>query len=264
MNFHVAGYHAGDRLNIKELKNNLPYHCIYADPNELIYQLGEFHFIHFFDYGSIVLFGKEDMDLLSIWQTIKKEIGSIDSVVKSESFDVEVNENAAYTVLFDRVVLPKIHGDLIKIISLNIAQSVALDFYTDQSNQLLEHTSRFSKELEDKGKFSLRGKKLLKFIGRTLNLKNRIVTNLYIFDSPYITWNDQMLNQLNNDLSRELDIKSRHSSIQNNLNTVKENLEIFNDIHQHMKSEVLELIIILLITFEIINVLLERIPSLNL
>jgi uncharacterized Rmd1/YagE family protein len=73
-----------------------------------------------------------------------------------------------------------------------------------------------------------------------------------------------MLNQLNNDLSRELDIKSRHSSIQNNLNTVKENLEIFNDIHQHMKSEVLELIIILLITFEIINVLLERIPSLNL
>jgi uncharacterized Rmd1/YagE family protein len=48
------------------------------------------------------------------------------------------------------------------------------------------------------------------------------------------------------------------------LNTVKENLEIFNDIHQHMKSEVLELIIILLITFEIINVLLERIPSLNL
>ena len=28
----ITGYHLGDRVDLKELKNNLAYNCIYADP----------------------------------------------------------------------------------------------------------------------------------------------------------------------------------------------------------------------------------------
>ena len=113
-------------------------------------------------------------------------------------------------------------------------------------------------ELEEKGKFSIKGKNLLKYIGRLLNLKNKIAQNIYIFDSPNLTWNDEYLNVINNDLSRELDIKLRHSSLQESLNTVRENLEIFKDINQHSHSSKLELIVIILIAIEIINIFIDK------
>lgn len=142
--------------------------------------------------------------------------------------------------------------------TLNIAQSVALDYYIEQSNILLGQTTQLSVELEEKGKFSIKGSKLLRYIGRTLNLKNKIAQNLYIFDGPTLTWNDEFLNAVNNDLSRELDIKIRHKSLQENLSTVRENLEIFQSISQHYHSAFLEWIVIILIAVEIGNVFIER------
>ncbi len=91
-----------------------------------------------------------------------------------------------------------------------------------------------------------------------LNLKNKIAQNIYIFDSPNLTWNDEYLNVINTDLSRELDIKLRHSSLQESLGTVRENLEILKDINQHSHSSTLELIVIALIAVEIINLIIDK------
>jgi len=35
---------------------------------------------------------------------------------------------------------------------------------------------------------------MMKFIGKSLNTKNKIVDNLYIFDSPDIAWDNKTLN----------------------------------------------------------------------
>ena len=171
---------------------------------------------------------------------------------------MEINPEAPYKVIFDRLIIKKISIDIAKIIMLNIAQSVALDYYIDQSNILLSQTYQFSLELEEKGRFSIKGKKLLKYIGRVLNLKNKITQNIYIFDSPTLTWNDEYLNQINTDLSRELDIKLRHSSLQESLNTVRENLEVLKDINQHSHSNTLEWIVIVLIAIEILNLVIDK------
>jgi hypothetical protein len=56
----ITGYHLGDRLDLKEIKNNLAFNCIYADPTELMYEAGDSTYIGIFDYGSIVFFGVEN------------------------------------------------------------------------------------------------------------------------------------------------------------------------------------------------------------
>jgi uncharacterized Rmd1/YagE family protein len=254
----ITGYHLGDRLDLKELKNNLAYNCIYADPTELMYEAENESYIGIFDYGSIVFFAVDNNAQTNIINAVRK-ILNIDSIeLKRENFDVEIDPQASYKVIFDRLIITKISIDIAKIIMLNIAQSVALDYYIEQSNILLSQTYQFSLELEEKGKFSIKGKKLLKYIGRLLNLKNKITQNIYIFDSPNLTWNDEHLNMINTDLSRELDIKLRHSSLQENLNTVRENLEILKDINQHSHSSNLELIVIVLIAIEIINLIIDK------
>jgi uncharacterized Rmd1/YagE family protein len=254
----ITGYHLGDRLDLKELKNNLAYSCIYADPTELMYEADRTSYIGIFDYGSIVFFGVDNSVQTTIISGVR-HILKLDSVeLKRENFDVEIDPEASYKVIFDRLIIKEISIDIAKIIMLNIAQSVALDYYIDQATILLKQTQQFSLELEEKGKFSIKGKRLLKYIGRMLNLKNKIAQNIYIFDSPNLTWNDEYLNVINTDLGRELDIKLRHSSLQESLSTVRENLEILKDINQHSHSSTLELIVIALIAVEIVNLIIEK------
>lgn len=254
----IIGYHLGDRLDLKELKNNLAYNCIYADPTELMYEADKDSYIGIFDYGSIVFFGVDNSVQTNIINGVRN-ILKLDSVeLKRENFDVEIDPQASYKVIFDRLIIKEISIDIAKIIMLNIAQSVALDYYIDQSTVLLNQTHQFSLELEEKGKFSIKGKRLLKYIGRMLNLKNKIAQNIYIFDSPNLTWNDEYLNVINTDLSRELDIKLRHSSLQESLSTIRENLEILKDINQHSHSSTLELIVIALIAVEIVNLIIDK------
>jgi uncharacterized Rmd1/YagE family protein len=51
----------------------------------------------------------------------------------------------------------------------------------------------------------------------------------------------------------------RFRNIQEGLEIVKENLDLFKDIMQHRKSTVLEWIIIILILVEVVNLIAEKI-----
>jgi uncharacterized Rmd1/YagE family protein len=60
-------------------------------------------------------------------------------------------------------------------------------------------------------------------------------------------------------LKNTFDLQVRFRNIQEGLEIVKENLDLFKDIMQHRKSTVLEWIIILLILVEVINLFVEKI-----
>jgi uncharacterized Rmd1/YagE family protein len=136
---------------------------------------------------------------------------------------------------------------------------VALDHFSHQTNLLLQETTYHTQVLEKKGRLELSGGRLKKYIGRTLNLKNRIEANLYIFDSPEETWDDEVLNRLDIGLKRTFDLQARFRTIREGLEIVKENLDLFKDLLQYRKSIVLEWIVIILILVEVINLFIEKI-----
>ncbi len=255
----IIGYHLGGRLDLKLIKNSLTFHCVYADPTELIYETSQFSWFQVFDYGSVVFFGVEKTLQTDIIGNLRKILSLAVNELESEQIELEMIPDSPTKVLFDKIIVNHINLDVAKIVMLNIAQSVALDYYIDQTNILLEQTTYFSNELEEKGKFSIKGKGLLKYIGKALNLKNKIARNLYIFDSPDITWDDQYLNDLHSQLNIELDIRIRYRSLQESLSIIQENLEIYKDINQHSHSSTLEWIIIILIAVEIVNIIFDKI-----
>jgi uncharacterized Rmd1/YagE family protein len=155
--------------------------------------------------------------------------------------------------------VPRADADEFRLIMLNVSQSVALDHYSQQTNILLEETNYHTQILEKKGKLDIAGSDLKKYIGRTLNLKNRIAENLYIFDSPEETWEDENLNKLDVGLKKTFDLQARFRTIQEGLGIIKENLELFKDLLQYRNSVVLEWIIIILIFVEVINLFVEKI-----
>jgi uncharacterized Rmd1/YagE family protein len=95
-----------------------------------------------------------------------------------------------------------------------------------------------------------------------LKIKNQISENLYIFDSPDITWENEALNKLNASLKQTFDLKDRYRYIHERVGILKEDLELFKDIMDHRESSKLEWIIILLILVEVVDVFAIRILEL--
>ena len=252
------GYHISERLDIPLLKNKLQYNLIKHDPTELLYEKDENKLIYIFNYGSIIFMNFDEIEISSVIDFLRQSLSLQEVQPLVEEYLAEVDSMKKYKVLFDRLVMNEMSIDSAQVIMLNLAQSLVLDYYAKQTEVLLSDTRKYTQILEFTGKFDLRGKKLMKYLGRTMGLKNKIAENLYILDSPKIVWEDQRLTQIDEDMSRELDISIRNRSIQENLNIVRENLETFKDVSQHRYSSMLEIVIILLILFEIINLVYEK------
>ena len=113
--------------------------------------------------------------------------------------------------------------------------------------------------MEEEGKLKISRKNIMKFIGKALNTKNKIVENLYIFDAPAVTWNNEYLEKVNTTLSRHFELGLRYRSIENNFNIIKDNLEAFTDLYHQSESSKLEWIIIILILVEVLDTFIMKI-----
>lgn len=252
MSFQIA-----DSIDIKLFKTAYAANIHFADSDELFYHVETYKYLYVFKYGIVCFLGYDETEMSVFLQLIAPYCRNFFDQKLSDEFDIETD---AQTVNYgyNKIEIPSPGIDVIRLIMLNVSQSVSLDYFDQQTNILLEETNYHTQELEKKGRIDLRNKELRKYIGRTLNLKNKIAGNLYIFDSPEATWEDENLNKLDLGLKKTFDLQSRFRTIQEGLQIVKDNLELFKDLLQYRNSVVLEWVIIALILVEVLNIFLEK------
>jgi uncharacterized Rmd1/YagE family protein len=255
----VFGLHVNSNINIEIIKKSLLFELVREEPNDLFYMTEAGGYIFIANYGSVVFVDVEQDKQTLILRSIHNllEIKST-SDFQSEKYTIEIDSKKQRRVLFNKIILTSYEVDKIYTIMFSIAQSIALGYYSSQSEHLLEETRVYTTQLETKGKVDLKGRQLIQYIGKALNLKNQIARNLYIFDTPQLMWEEQSLDQLHTALTRELDITLRYRYIQENLGIVQENLELFKDLSQHSHSAQLEWIIIILILIEVVDLFVTK------
>jgi len=253
----VLSYQIADSIDIKSFKTFFKGDVLYNDADELFFKTDTDQYVYVFKYGVVCFLNYETDGIDRFVHLISPYCRNLFEQKLSEEFQVETGakENKfGYNV----IEITNASVDILRLIMLNVSQSVALDYYSDQTNKLLEETNSHTEILEKKGKLDISGRNLIKYIGKTLNLKNRIAENLYIFDSPPETWEDENLNKIDIGLKRTFDLQERFRNIEEGLEIVKENLELFKDIMQYRNSNLLEWIIIMLIFVEVMNLLFEK------
>ncbi|HRH48879.1 MAG TPA: RMD1 family protein [Panacibacter sp.] len=253
----VLAFQIADSVDIKSFKAAFTAEIYYADSEELFYNIDKEKLIYVFKYGIVCFLNHTEVEMTAFLQVISPYCKNLLSERLSEEFDIETHA-PKIKLGYNKIEITETDIEILRLIMLNVSQSVALDHYDQQTNILLEETNYHTQILEKKGKLDLSGINLKKYIGRTLNIKNRIAENLYIFDSPEETWEDENLNKLDIGLKKTFDLQARFRTIQEGLQIVKENLELFKDLLQYRNSVVLEWIIIILILVEVVNLFVEK------
>jgi uncharacterized Rmd1/YagE family protein len=259
MNEHkVVSYQAADFIDIKNLRQAIKGDLLYKDASELFYEVSHGQYLYIFRYGAISFFNYQAEEISSLFGLLQPYCRNFFSPNFNDELIVETNapENR---ISHNKIEIKNDNPEVLRMIMLNVSQSVTLDYYSDQTEKLLEETNSYTQLLARKGRLIISGRKLKKFIGKTLLLKNRIAENLYIFDSPPETWENEQLDRLHNELKKSFDLQDRFRDVSEGLQIVKDNLELFKDILQYRTSLLLEWIVIILIAVEVINFFLGKI-----
>lgn len=243
--------HFGDRLDFVRVDEVMESEALRMDPTFRLFQISEDAFVYFKDFGAVVFVNVSEDEQKSLFRRMNFDD------LSPERYFIEVSKTAPKREDFSNIVIPEYNVDMLHITCLNVAQSLALDHYQKEVDQLLEKTRLMSSELERTGRINYSRKRLAKLIGEIMNLRNRMVDNLYIFEAPPLAWQDPELTKIDEMMSNRFDFSNRHKSIQNSVSVIKENHEFFNDLLQHKHSSLLEWIIIILILFEVVHVLIK-------
>ena len=254
----VVSYQVADSIDVKSFKAAYSEGIYQFDADELFYKFGPESYVYVFKYGVVCFLHSDEGFCKTFLERLAPYCKNPFDQHLSEEFQIETNarENKFG---YNKIEIVNADTEALRLIMLNVSQSVALDYFSELTNLLLEETNSQTSLLEKKGKLAISGKNLKKYIGKTLNLKNRIAENLYIFDSPPETWENENLNRIDLELKRTFDLQDRYRDIREGLEIIRENLELFKDLLQYRNSTVLEWIIIILVSAEVLNILIEKI-----
>jgi required for meiotic nuclear division protein 1 len=253
MQIKIEAVQIAEFFNIKKLRAEYLSEVFSSSTSELFYAQDNGKYLYIFDYGVVVFANYEALEKSEFIRFVKNYTSIVVDVNLSEEYFIKSDDTIVKNIVKnDFVSVTAIDPSVLRIVMLNIAQSVALEYYELLTDNLISSSKEFIIELEMKGKISISKINLLKYIGKVLNVKNSIVDNLYILDDPNLAWDDEALNLLNRQLKTNFDINTRFKDLDYRLQIVEDNLKLFTDVLNVRESSRLEWIIISLILIEII------------
>ncbi|WP_343487155.1 RMD1 family protein [Allomuricauda sp. d1] len=250
--YSVVAYQFAVSIDLKRCRQSIGFEVVFNDSDELFVRLSDKKYAYVFQYGMVSFFNLSKQEIDDFFVSLRQVSKGVFGDPFSDAISVTV-ANGKDLVGFGQVQLNDFDSEAIRLVMLNASQSVALDRYGELTEDLLLDTNAHTKYLEQKGRLDIKGNKLKRYIGKTLNIKNQIAENLYIFDSPEVTWDNERLNRLNSSLKQTFDLKDRYRHIHDRLEIINENLQLFKDIMDHRESSRLEWIIIILIFVEVLD-----------
>lgn len=253
----VVSYQIADAIDVKQFSAAYKAELYYGDPSELLYRTDEDRYVYVFKYGAVCFLNYDSIYITEFLRMIAPFCKNLFESSFTDEFLVETDA-PELKVGFNKITIPSNEIAVLRLVMLNVSQSVALDYYEYQTDALLEETNKYTQALETKGALGISNKKLKQYIGRTLLVRNRIAENIYVFDSPPETWENENLTKIDSDLKRTFDLQVRVRMIQEGLSIIRDNLELFRGLLQYRNSNILEWIVIILILVEVLDLVLQK------
>lgn len=219
-------------------------------------QRGEHSFIFVYRFGAIVFYNFSDEEIEKELAEIAAFLGPAFQDPFRESFTVKTGEPSV-EVEFEFVNLKKVTLDHLRILSLTLGQSVALESFESMADAMLSKSASIVERLSIRGSVPFFSKPLFKMVGNAASTRQNIIANLAVLDPPDETWKSKELENLYHEMQLNFEIDMRFRSLDRKLALLQNNIEILVDLNASRRDALLEGLIILLIVFEILMTILK-------
>ncbi|WCJ22172.1 Protein RETARDED ROOT GROWTH mitochondrial [Euphorbia peplus] len=229
----------------------------YCDFSSQISALGVQDFIScqymvVFQYGSAVLFNIEEAEVESYLQIIRKyasgllpEMRKDDYAIKEKPLLVEDMQGGP-----DYIVLKALDTDTIRIMGSVLGQSIALDYFVSQVDGMVEEFAGINRGMEKTGTFTMDRKKLLQLVGKANSNLADVILKVGLFERSEIAWRDAKYAQIYEYLREEYEVNQRFGNLDFKLKFVEHNIHFLQEVIQNRRSDLLEWLIIFLLSVE--------------
>lgn len=169
-------------------------------------------------------------------------------VAPEEKEEVEFEQATVHDGALERLAL----------VAALLAQSNTLEHYERVVASITANTAEVTDRLAQ-GKMPPSGSPMLVFIGQSLGIRRELVTQLSVLDPPEAIWEDDSLDRLYHGLQANFEIPQRMRVVEHKLELIHDTAQMVVSINEGRRSHVLELIIILLIAFDIVMAMLKSV-----
>lgn len=239
-------------INLTNIVSKLDKNLISKKRESLAYLLSQNEFLFIFSFGAVVFVNvSKDMQgaikhslgrFMS--DTVKKNYNETYILRESER-KIKIGENSADLTLIGM-------GEM-EITARILAQSVALEYIEDLTDEILNNIETINNGLEKEGRFFRNTKSILKLFGQNNNIIQFVISKLSLLDKPEVTWENERLEVLFSQLADNFDLRPRFKNIEYKIGFARDNSEFALTALQGIRANFLEVIIIFLFIFDILT-----------
>lgn len=222
---------------------------------------GENKFVYIYYFGTIVFANfseKETLKILKYLAQIEKSINAVPPFAFQDDFKLVINPQEEPSINFEDMVANQFNSFYLEIISTILAKSVALEKIEREIDKLFDDLEDMV-DLLEKGHFNISDRRLAKISSKILRYKFNSISYIMLLDKPDITWVNEEAGTLYGELSQLFELDERFTVLQQKSETLMDITQSFTGLTHATRGTKLEWMIIILIAFEIILSLLEKI-----
>ncbi|HNA79098.1 MAG TPA: RMD1 family protein [Turneriella sp.] len=247
----VNAYSLAESIDLAAVARRLGRNPIAQTNREMFFSEGR-GFFGVYSFGAVVFCNLNPADEVRLREYATGAAQNQHTQILAEDHTIKTGRLAFVP---SEITVPKTDAATLRVIMQNLAYSVSLDHYRRVAAELLAVVRGQSENLERKGKITLKERELHHFIGRVLNIRNRMTEHFHIFGNPPEAWENKALTAVQQAMVASLEMPSRIAEVESSFAIIEENLHMLNELHVHRQSHRIEIIITLLILIEVLDLI---------
>ena len=205
-----------------------------------------------FRYGVVVAFNVDEASMKSFLDSMKPLI--VGPLAKPETEDVDLVLVTASDegVENNAVKLQSFVVERLQLIADVLAKSVVLAQYEASIAQIFDRIEPLAAQLQAAQSLTMGSRELLRHVGAALLIHHKMVGRVEVREKPDLLWTHPELERLFLRLEDEYEIVERHTALERKAEVISRTAETMIDLMRHRSNLRVEWYIVILIVFEII------------
>lgn len=216
--------------------------------------------IYIYHFGTIVFINMEHHEIQDFVNYIK----NIDPTLKNnnpdpqfkDEYKIEIDTKYEFELFNDLMTANELRPYYQDIVSLILAKSTSLSKIENNIDTLLDSIEDIINYL-DSGKFNMSDKDIAKTSAKVLRFKYNTISYLMLLDKPRSAWNDENIEEFYLQMATLFDLEDRYQKLRNKTEVLQDITDVFSSLTHEKRGTKLEIMVIVLILFELIISLVE-------